>query len=112
MLWRLISPIGFPLFFLAGAWFMERYASPDHKAPRKKMRWWFVISFLIACSRYAETWHNEIGLAWQKHPSLTEFLTFVVFLITLFAISPLLSNRIPTSAASPPAPSRRARENI
>jgi|HubBroStandDraft_4_1064222.scaffolds.fasta_scaffold765682_2 hypothetical protein len=90
MIWRLISPVGFPLFFLVGAWLMERNASPDRKVSRKKMRLWLVISLVLACSEYAETWHNEIGSAWQNYPNLTELLTFIVFMAILFAFRPLL----------------------
>jgi hypothetical protein len=90
MIWRLVWPIGFPIFFLAIAWFAERNASTDHKVGRKKMRLWFVVSLALACSEYAEAWHNEIGFAWHQHAGLTEFLTFMVFIVIFFALRPLL----------------------
>jgi hypothetical protein len=89
MIEKLLSPLVFPLGFLAATWVWLRIQSPDHKVGRAKIRFWIACASVIACGKYALAWHSEIGSAWQTHPGLTLFGTLIVF-ATLNAVAPHL----------------------
>jgi hypothetical protein len=115
MISKLISPLEYPLIILVVAWFLQRSAwfakrNASDRDPGRKM---LTTAVLVGCITYAQTWHNEIGAAWLNHDNLAVVLTLAVFAILSFAFRLEEKRQLAasTSAASPPAPSHRAREN-
>ena len=51
---------------------------------------WVVIAVVATCVSYAKAWHNEIGRAWQNHPSPTALLTLLVSMVLWFALKRLV----------------------
>ena len=89
MISRLVSPLVFPAIFLGFVWLIARRASSDHKVGHEMDRW-IVTAVVAACVSYARAWHNEIGWAWQNHPSPTALLTLLVSMVLWFALKRLV----------------------
>ena len=85
MISRLVSPLVLPAIFLVFVWVIARRASPDRKVGHEMDRW-TVIAVVATCVRYAKAWHNEIGWAWQNHPSQAALLTLLVSMALWFAL--------------------------
>ena len=89
MISKLVSPLVFPAIFLAFVWRIAKRASSDHKVGHEMDRW-IVIAVVATCVSYAMAWHNEIGRAWQNHPSQTALLTLLVSMALWFALRRLV----------------------
>ena len=89
---KLISPVAVPVLVFAIAYLLLRIKNRESQT-RSPLGFWFTVALWIACERFALAWHDEIGSAWQMHPSVTMAATFVIFMVMFIPLMTVLVRR-------------------